>query len=1212
MQGTFTKRQRVAEGFVKARLIRPEFFPAMSIGGLKPINEAGSNLSHKYIAEASYFCYRVFLSYFRHLLNISSGLREEIDPYVNNSACPTCIATDPLLKDFLKNESKMKGDYTFGTGETASGFQDVLKLLLDELQMDNESGFIAGETFDLNVSSASQMLDTDENLNSLKIPVFVLFKNARREAVWISIVDLVKLSFDDDIYSDTPDGIEKIIERYHGSGEPTANGLRQNQMSRFIVRNILVAYMEEIKTKTLSSTSPMGETYLVFVNLLAMIRNMFFFIDSAQLSVYMKFKEIFGIDKPDFSDESPLPDLGKNYQWQSQYANLVKGNLTNSSMTVVWQPTVGGGIDTIDQEQFATVMWSGIDKFVTKYVETHMRDLSKDTNTAERTGRRLAERIAMVRRQMKDIWYRTFKYSVSSEVNAIEHDIIQRAEREMGNRGWDSNQIQIFIKDFLRIDKRYNHVFAAAVGKRLLTQRLISRGRTSIMEHHRSVNWAESAYQMYRNIHGDVRRIYNDNPLPEVGGEVDYSFGKYVRVKDKDEKDIEVIYFELPTGRGRYIDFGGREEDATDSESDSEYHTPPRVPDSDLPGERPPRRTDWRSCTVSKHFNPHTMEGGIITTGGGGIFPDLDEEDQSMSDGGSEDGSQSKEELLSKIELLTSSNTEYERALQLKDGVIERMNQTLEEWLQDFEKKNRRIKELEEKVNAGSMPKCEDKGANVALDECKGIIEYLQRTIKRLEQDIQREKEMYETMKRMDETEYYSRVDSINIIHKNELGKLQNKLKECQDENNQVKNVLEGEIKTLNEEISFLRDREETFELKIDDLQDQLKDVTNSFNVSKDSFQEKIKQMKKEHESTTQNLQDQIDEKQKENVSLSEELNQCMIEKGGAKKNNEELKKEFEKRNEDVKNAYKKSLEEKLRRVQEENTKKREELEVECKEEVSQLEREKEELKSKLRREYNEKIDELNGLITMNIHEKTILESENNQMRQKLDEMEGKYVKSLEENNELLKSFDKKSRDFELFREQYNEQMTKYKKECDEEKKNIEESNQKRVESLNRTIQEKRDEVLIQFTKALNGENEVSRLEMEKKELEIGVKQLEDEIAQITTEHEHLKNLHITVNGKLKVYKAKAGKYKSKSNELKDKLATYEESKEIPIYIANPVKPLPSGVLGTVIRIIYDDDSNGYVYMIILHHETAGFQLVQIHKRSEEYILLSALQIIHK
>ena len=823
MQGTFTKKQKVMETFVRTRLIRPEFFPAMFIGGLPPSNEMGSNASHKLIAEASYFCYRVFLALLRDALNVKIELQGILKPFLNNSECPECITINQKLREYLIQNDVLKGnpEFRFSEGAGDEAFQSAKTNFLSDVNL-TEDGFKVDKLNIFAETTTNMMEGWGSELSNLRMPVFAFISGRKKEVVWMSIDELVRRCFDDDIYSETPDAVEKILRTFTVN-EPIQN-LTANQNSRVIARNILVEYINTINTAV-----PSNEGYLVFVNLLAMIRNLFFFMDSASPENYALFKTTFNIQKATFFDEPPLQPHGRTYVLQSQYASLVKGNLTNSSMSVVWQPTVGGGIDTIDQEQFSTVMWSGIEKFVTKYVETNMRDLSRDKNTAERAGRRLAERIAMVRSQMKDIWYRTFQYSVSSEVNAIEHDIVQRAEREMNKQEWNSNDIQMFINDFLRMDRRYKNVFAAAVGKRLLTQRLISRGRTSIMEHHRSVNWAESAYQVYRRVHQEARNNYQKYKTPELDNDDDLSFG--TQVPFDDTKYTIKFYLERKqfknTGMVPHVDFFNFINIPTGFPVES------RIPTSSMVGRVSTgvKRGKIESRTVRNQFTE------VMTRGNGPTrFLDVENgplyefNDEGLGDDKDDDADDTLKDMNDKIQDLFN---EIE-ALKNKNDELERENEQMHTGQKECQLENEMLQNQIEKYGEELRKNDEEKMG-------------LKSQLKNLEFEIMSIRTLLELCE-MDEKEA---------------------LTSYQKDIEELKNGFEKGIKEMNE--SFLEEkvkREREYLRNSADLKSGFEKTYEDIRKVHQEFSEKMIRDKQEYRELYQNFQKKYLEKSVENEEL--------------------------------------------------------------------------------------------------------------------------------------------------------------------------------------------------------------------------------------------------------------------------------------------------------------------------------------------------------
>lgn len=187
-----------------------------------------------------------------------------------------------------------------------------------------------------------------------------------------------------------------------------------------------------------------------------------------------------------------------------EYAIAVKGNAVNTSLSVVWSPDMKEGIDNYDQEQFAGILWKVIENYVAQFTKKYWEDGHLNRGSLDKQRSELGKSITMIRKELKDIWYGTFNWSVTPEVQGIEYEILYRLSRSEGNRNCAISKTATKEGDaiirFMRHDKAIMPAFAAAVGKRLLTERIISRGRTSIVEHHRSVKWAETAFATLKQL----------------------------------------------------------------------------------------------------------------------------------------------------------------------------------------------------------------------------------------------------------------------------------------------------------------------------------------------------------------------------------------------------------------------------------------------------------------------------------------------------------------------------------------------------------------------------------------------------------------------------------------------------------------------------------------------------------------------------------------
>lgn len=171
-----------------------------------------------------------------------------------------------------------------------------------------------------------------------------------------------------------------------------------------------------------------------------------------------------------------------------EYAHLVKGAMVNTDLRVVWAPEDESFLPRVDDEAFLNVMWN----FIKKMVDD---GLAADRNRwTAGDAQIMAGRIKYVKEVMRQAWVKSQNFQLSKEVVMAEDDILARLKEE---QPFIHNKEQLDAKEFRKnagIKKRW----ASAVGKRMLTQRLATRGRVSIMEHQRSAAWAEAEYKSLR------------------------------------------------------------------------------------------------------------------------------------------------------------------------------------------------------------------------------------------------------------------------------------------------------------------------------------------------------------------------------------------------------------------------------------------------------------------------------------------------------------------------------------------------------------------------------------------------------------------------------------------------------------------------------------------------------------------------------------------
>lgn len=106
-----------------------------------------------------------------------------------------------------------------------------------------------------------------------------------------------------------------------------------------------------------------------------------------------------------------------------------------------------------------------------------------------------------IKRVMKEIWEESKSYRVSDVVHMTEKQILARLHRDgLLPLYGDERTVMRMGMDPLRfcfLFRRHallRNQFASAVGKRLTSEKIVSTGKNSIMEHHRTVQWSENEY----------------------------------------------------------------------------------------------------------------------------------------------------------------------------------------------------------------------------------------------------------------------------------------------------------------------------------------------------------------------------------------------------------------------------------------------------------------------------------------------------------------------------------------------------------------------------------------------------------------------------------------------------------------------------------------------------------------------------------------------
>jgi hypothetical protein len=172
-----------------------------------------------------------------------------------------------------------------------------------------------------------------------------------------------------------------------------------------------------------------------------------------------------------------------------EYAKLVKGAMVNTSIGVVWAPHDETMHTKIDDDSFSNVMWT----YLQGYMKKLLSEETPDSILRDPSRRAMSEVVRKVKDQMKYVWSDALNYGISNEVFMVEVQVMHRLSLDRALK-LPENRLENSIR-FMRRDAMLKYQFASCVGKRMLCERVIARGRTSIIEHHRSVSWAEREYK---------------------------------------------------------------------------------------------------------------------------------------------------------------------------------------------------------------------------------------------------------------------------------------------------------------------------------------------------------------------------------------------------------------------------------------------------------------------------------------------------------------------------------------------------------------------------------------------------------------------------------------------------------------------------------------------------------------------------------------------
>jgi hypothetical protein len=206
------------------------------------------------------------------------------------------------------------------------------------------------------------------------------------------------------------------------------------------------------------------------------------------------------------SDEKKSKKDTEAWEKNKIYAHKVKGSLINVDIRVVWAST-NIFHSAFSDTRLDTIIWNSMKEYV-KFNALDL-DVYQDEARVVTQLKDSAKRVLRFQRIVTNVLLEQEKYDITKEVEMVEYAVIHRLHGD-GVFPWldqITNDSVIRMEDLLHALRWYSlsYSFAAVVGKKMMTERLIQSGRTNIVEHHRSSAWAEREYlSMYTAISDDA------------------------------------------------------------------------------------------------------------------------------------------------------------------------------------------------------------------------------------------------------------------------------------------------------------------------------------------------------------------------------------------------------------------------------------------------------------------------------------------------------------------------------------------------------------------------------------------------------------------------------------------------------------------------------------------------------------------------------------
>lgn len=201
------------------------------------------------------------------------------------------------------------------------------------------------------------------------------------------------------------------------------------------------------------------------------------------------------------------------------YANLVSGAAVSIRLDVVWVSTEDTDFSALDGARHSRMVWEiyrdvfdisifGEWKRRKNDAEKNERYVPNEGNIAEsrrpndakkpkidkKQISKVSQEIQSIKKYLDRLWEFSRVCRVSDSVQMTEIEIIRRLHADKGIQ-LPKNQDMLRICFIMRRDTEIRYHFAAAVGKRLFSLKLVSSQRAQLVEHHRAAKWAEEQYR---------------------------------------------------------------------------------------------------------------------------------------------------------------------------------------------------------------------------------------------------------------------------------------------------------------------------------------------------------------------------------------------------------------------------------------------------------------------------------------------------------------------------------------------------------------------------------------------------------------------------------------------------------------------------------------------------------------------------------------------